>query len=120
MTDRIRLAGIEVFAYHGVLEEERRSGQRFVIDVVLELDLSAAGSSDVLEDTVDYGALAVAIETVGSSERWNLIERVAERIADTILERDLVAAVEVTVHKPQAPIAVPFEDVSVSVRRTRR
>lgn len=120
MTDQIRLTGLEVFAYHGVLDEEKRAGQRFVVDVVLELDLATAGASDNLADTVDYGSLAGEIEALVSSERWNLIERIAERVAEVVLERAPVSAVEVTVHKPQAPVGVALEDVSVTVRRTDR
>ena len=113
----IRLTGIEVFARHGALAVERRRGQTFVVDLVIELDLSAAGESDDLADTVDYGMLAVKVHDLVAGERWNLIERVAARVAEMVLEFEAVQAVEVTVHKPQAPIPVPFEDVSVTIRR---
>jgi dihydroneopterin aldolase len=118
-SDAIRITGIEVFGYHGVLPEEKKAGQRFLIDVDLKLDLSAAGASDDLAETVDYGLLAQRIHDVVASERWDLIERVATRVAETVLEDARVRAVVATVHKPQAPLAVGFGDVAVTVRRNR-
>jgi 7,8-dihydroneopterin aldolase/epimerase/oxygenase len=119
LADLITITGIEVFAYHGVLPEEKAEGQRFLVDVELEVDLSLAGASDALAETVDYGLLAQRIHVVVASERWDLIERVAIRVAETVLEDPRVEAVVATVHKPAAPIAVGFSDVSVTVRRTR-
>ena len=119
MADSITITGIEVFAYHGVLPEEKRAGQRFLVDVELELDLSAAGAADDLTQTVDYGLLAQRIHDVVASERWDLIERVATRVAETLLEDSRVRAAVATIHKPEAPIAVGFSDVSVTVRRDR-
>ena len=113
----IRLTGLRVFAFHGVLAEEQASGQEFVIDVTVFADLSEAGAGDDLSDTIDYGDLATAIHNRVSTERWNLLERVAERVADLVLEDERSAGVEVTIHKPAAPIPVPFEDVAVSLRR---
>lgn len=81
------------------------------------LDLSKAGMSDEISTTVDYGILAQAIHRRVSGERWNLIERVAERVADLVLEDHRIARVEVTVHKPEAPIPVEFDDVRVTVIR---
>ena len=117
--DSIRITGIEVFGYHGVLAEEKKEGQRFVVDIELRLDLSAAGASDALAETVDYGLLAQRIHDVVASERWDLIERVATRVAESVFEDARVKAVVATVHKPQAPIAVGFADVAVTVRRDR-
>ena len=119
MTDLIRITGIRVFAYHGVLPDEKKDGQNFLVDVELSMDLTPAGASDALAETVDYGLLAQRIHDVVASERWDLIERVATRVAETALEDDRVDAVVATVHKPAAPIAVGFSDVSVTVRRDR-
>lgn len=119
MGDSIKISGIEVFAYHGVNAVEKEEGQRFLVDVELDLDLSAAGASDDLGETVDYGLLAQRIHDVVASERWDLIERVATRVAETALEDARVGAVVATVHKPQAPIPLDFGDVSVTVRRER-
>ena len=116
-TDSIRITGIEVLGYHGVLAREKSEGQLFLIDVELKLDLSAAGDSDDLAETVDYGLLAQQIHDLVASERWDLIERVAARVAETVLEDVRVREVVATVHKPGAPVAVGFSDVSVTVRR---
>lgn len=119
MTDRISLRGIRVFAHHGVYAEEQERGQIFLIDVDIEIDLAAAAASDDLADTLDYGRLADAIASRASRERWDLIERVAERTADLVLEDDRVSAVDVTVHKPEVVLPVPVAGVSVSISRGR-
>lgn len=117
--DRILLLGVEAVGHHGVLELERLDGQPFVVDVVLELDLSRAGRSDALGDTVSYAEVAADVMARITGTPFDLIERLAEVIADDVLARPLVAAVEVTVHKPQAPVGHPFTDVQVQVRRER-
>lgn len=119
MSDEIRLTGLEVFAHHGVLPEEREQGQLFYVDVALTLDLSLAGQSDDLRHTVHYGELAEAIRTRVAGERWDLIERVADRVAEMVLEDTRVESVTVVVHKPSAPIPIPFRDVSVTIQRSR-
>jgi len=119
MDGHIRLDGIRVFAHHGVYPEERQAGQTFVIDVTMHLNLEPAVATDDLAATIDYGALAQAIHHRVADERWDLIERVAGRVADLVMEDDRVDAVEVTVHKPEAPIPVSFDDVSVTVRQSR-
>lgn len=117
--DRISVVGLDIYGHHGVLESEREEGQLFSIDVTLELDLAQAGRSDDLADTVDYAQLASRIHDRVASERWNLIETVAHRVAALALEDPRVEAAVVTVHKPQAPITVPFRDVTVTVTRSR-
>lgn len=119
MGDRIDITGIEVHAHHGVLEHEKQHGQTFLIDLGLELDLTSPASTDRLEQTVDYGSLAQRVHDVVSGERWDLIERLAQRIAESVLEHELVDTVTVTVHKPEAPIPVPFRDVAVTLVRSR-
>jgi dihydroneopterin aldolase len=117
--DSITLTGLEVFAHHGVHAAERHLGQRFVIDVTLWLDLSAAGASDDLTKTVDYGVLAKAIVRAASADPVDLIESVAERVAAIVLSNAAVQSTRVAVHKPSAPIPVPFGDVTVTITRTR-
>jgi dihydroneopterin aldolase len=117
--DSIRLVGIEVFARHGVLASEKEAGQAFLVDVELFLDLAKAAASDRIEDTVDYGELAKRIHDVVASERWDLIERVAGRVAEVGLDDPRVDHIKVTVHKPEAPIAVPFSNVAVTLIRHR-
>jgi dihydroneopterin aldolase len=119
MPDRIELRGLHAFGYHGVLPEERRDGQMFVVDVGLETDVTAASTSDDLADTVDYGEVAARIAALVQGEPVALIETLAERIAACCLDDVRVRAVDVTVHKPSAPVGVPVDDVVVSVRRER-
>lgn len=117
--DRISVTGIEVFGRHGVLPHERELGQRFVIDVVLELDLSAAAASDDLADTIDYGSLSRDVAAIGAGDPADLIETVAGRVAERCLRDERVTTVEVTVHKPAAPVPVVAREVAVTIRRGR-
>lgn len=117
--DQIRLTGITALGYHGVFEHERREGQTFVADVVVHLDTRRAAARDDLAHTLDYGALAEQVAAVLSGEPVDLIETVAERIAATVLASGVVQAVDVAVHKPHAPIQVPFGDVVVAIHRDR-
>ena len=117
--DQITLTGLRANAFHGVLEEERRTGQVFIIDVTVHLDLRAAGASDELAQTIHYGELAEEIVAAVESDPVDLIETVAERIAQVVLAHNAAQLVQVTVHKPSAPISVPFADVSVTIMRGR-
>ena len=119
MTDLLTLTGLRASAFHGVFEHERRTGQVFIIDVTIHLDLSPAAAGDELAKTIHYGELAE--EIVGAVERdpVDLIETVAERIAQLVLAHEPAQLVEVTVHKPSAPITVPFDDVAVTIERDR-
>ena len=117
--DRVALRGLRGFGRHGVLPTERAHGQEFLVDVTLGLDTRAAAGSDDLADTVDYGALADGVVAVVTGEPVNLIETLAGRVATLCLAQPAVQQVEVTVHKPSAPVAVPFEDVSVTITRSR-
>lgn len=117
--DRIELRGVEAFGYHGVLAQEKRDGQPFVVDVVMHLDLARAGRTDALSDTVSYAEVAGEVVARVTGPSFDLIERLAEVVADDVLAHDLVDAAEVTVHKPQAPVGHPFSDVAVTVRRAR-
>lgn len=113
--DRIRLTGIALDAIHGVHEFERQTPQRFVVDVTLQLQRSA--SDDDLTTTVDYSVLAGRIADDVRGEPVNLIETLAERIATTCLSSPLVSRVEVTVHKPDAPVGLALSDISVTITR---
>ncbi|QLL07103.1 dihydroneopterin aldolase [Mycobacterium vicinigordonae] len=120
MADRIELRGLVVRGRHGVFEHERSNGQDFVVDVIVWIDLAQAAASDDLTDTYDYSVLAqLAADVVGGTPR-NLIETVGAEIADEVIKDERVHAVEVTVHKPQAPISQGFDDVAVVTRRSRR
>jgi 7,8-dihydroneopterin aldolase/epimerase/oxygenase len=117
--DRIELRGLRVRGHHGVFDHERRDGQDFVLDLVLWTGLAAAGASDDLADTVDYGTLADVAAAVVEGPSRSLIEAVAADVAAAVLADPRVAAVEVVLHKPQAPIARPFDDVAVRITRSR-
>lgn len=117
--DRITLTGLQAAGHHGVFEHERADGQLFVIDVTAHLSLRDAAASDDLDDTVHYGVLAEQVVAAVESDPVDLIETVAERVAGVALGFSRVETVEVTVHKPQAPIAVPFDDVAVTIVRSR-
>lgn len=119
MTDRIELTGIEVFARHGVYPEEKERAHVFKVDVAVYADLSTAGASDELDDTIDYGLLASEIREVVGSETHQLIERVAERVAAVALAHARAERVRVTIHKPDAPVEVALSDVSVTIERSR-
>ncbi len=117
--DRVVLTGLRARGHHGVFAFEREQGQDFVVDVTLVLDLAPASTADDLGRTVDYGVLAEAVVADVQGEPLNLIEALAERIARTCLRQPGVSEVEVTVHKPQAPISVTFTDVAVTLTRSR-
>ena len=120
MADRIELRGLTVRGRHGVFEHERANGQDFVIDITVWIDLADAAASDDLADTYDYGALAQLAADIVAGPPRNLIETVGGEIADYVMDDERVHAVEVVVHKPQAPIPQKFADVAVVVRRSRR
>ncbi len=117
--DEIVLTGLTVFGRHGVYDHEREDGQDFTIDLRLRMPLHDAARSDDVVDTVHYGELAEKVAAVVAGEPVNLIETLAERIADVALGDPRVHSVRVTVHKPHAPIALAFSDVAVTVDRGR-
>ncbi|WP_454561623.1 dihydroneopterin aldolase [Mycobacterium haemophilum] len=120
MADRIELRGLTVHGRHGVYDVERVNGQDFVVDVILWIDLADAAASDDLADTHDYVVLAERAAEIIAGPPRNLIETVGSEIADFVMDDERVHAVEVVVHKPQAPIPQKFSDVAVVVRRSRR
>ncbi|WP_173132312.1 dihydroneopterin aldolase [Kibdelosporangium persicum] len=119
MSDRITLTGLRVRGNHGVFEHEKRDGQDFVVDITVWLDLTDAAKTDDLAKTMHYGELAERAAAIVAGPARDLIESVAGEIADDVMTDERVTAVEVTVHKPSAPIPLTFADVSVTVRRDR-
>ncbi len=115
--DCIRITGIRGHGRHGVFADERANGQEFAADIAYWLDVRPAAQSDELADGVDYGQVALIAHGILVGEPANLIETVAERIAGAVLALPGVQRVAVTVHKPQAPIPVPFDDVTITVER---
>lgn len=120
MADRIELRGLTIRGRHGVFESERAEGQDFVVDITVWIDLVDAAASDDLADTYDYGLLAQRAADIVAGPARNLIETVAAEIAEDVMNDERVHAVEVTVHKPQAPIRQRIADVAVVARRSRR
>ncbi|MGV0626044.1 dihydroneopterin aldolase [Mycolicibacter minnesotensis] len=119
MTDRIELRGLKVRGNHGVFDHERVDGQDFIVDITLWMDLAVAAASDDLADTYDYGLLAQRAAAVIAGPARDLIETVAAEIAEQVMDDPRVQAVEVTLHKPHAPIPLTFADVAVVARRSR-
>ena len=117
--DRIELRGIRAYGRHGVFSAEREQGQEFGVDVVLFVDTRRAAATDDLVETVDYGTLASDVAAIVSGEPVDLIETLAERVSVRCLADSRVRATEVTVHKPHAPVTVPLDDVTVTIRRSR-
>jgi len=118
-TDRLAIYGIEATGHHGVLDFERRDGQVFKVDVALGVDTRPAAATDDLHDTVDYGSLVAAVKKAVETDPVDLVETLAERIANVCLQDSRVQWTEVTVHKPHAPIEATFEDVALTIFRSR-
>ena len=119
--DRIYIKGLDVFAYHGVMPKEKRDGQRFVLDITLDCDLSRAGRTDRLEDTVDYTAVMDAAVQAMTENSYDLIERAASRTAEAILRaEEKVERVTLCLRKPKAPIDKIFDYVAVEITRERK
>ena len=117
--DRVAVLGIAGTGHHGVFDHEKRDGQPFVVDVTLAVDTRAAAAADDLARTVNYGEVAAAVLAVIEGPAYDLVETVAQQVADACLAFDGVVAVEVAVHKPEAPVGVPFRDVVVTIVRHR-
>jgi dihydroneopterin aldolase len=119
MTDELAVLGIECWGHHGVFDHERRDGQKFVVDLVLGVDTAPAAASDDLRDTVDYGSLVAGVAEAVQRDPVDLIETLAQRIADVCLLDARVEWARVTVHKPDAPIEATFRDVRLTITRHR-
>lgn len=117
--DLIEVHGIVARGHHGVLASERVTGQTFIADVILAVDTQSAADSDDLADTVDYSVVAQAVHALLAGDPVDLIETLAERIASGCLEFPGVQAVEVALHKPEAPVGVPVSDVVLRILRER-
>ena len=119
MTDELSVRGIECWGHHGVFDHERRDGQTFKVDLTLGIDTASAAESDDLRDTIDYGSLVDEVAAVVQGEPVDLIETLAQRIADVCLLDTRVEWARVTVHKPDAPIQATFADVQLTITRHR-
>ena len=121
MTDQVFVNGLALHAYHGVMQHEGKVGQNFKLDLMLDIDLTAASRTDKLAHTVGYDQVVEVASRAFCARRYRLVEAAAGAVADAILERfPQVASMRVTVHKPHAPIAATFDDVGVSIVRARQ
>lgn len=117
--DVITIRGISATGFHGVFDHERREGQTFVVDVKVATSFRVSAASDDVSDTLDYGLMSQAVVEEIQGGPYNLIEKLASVIVDRLMRDFAPLAVQVTVHKPQAPISVPFGDVAVTMSRSR-
>jgi dihydroneopterin aldolase len=117
MPDRIELRGLRALGTHGALPEEQSRAQPFEADLDLAVELHRAGTTDDLDDTVDYGAIAIIAERVVTTERFSLLERLAERIADEVRADERVQSVTVTVRKLRPPVPVDLSSAAVRITR---
>jgi 7,8-dihydroneopterin aldolase/epimerase/oxygenase len=121
MTDQVFVSGLALHAYHGVMPHEAKVGQTFKLDLTLDIDLAGASRSDKLADTVGYDQVVEVASTAFCARRYRLVEAAAGAVADAVLARFArVTGVRVTVHKLHAPIAATFDDVGVSILRSRQ
>ena len=116
---RIEICGLEVFAYHGALDSEREQGQRFRLDITLDVDTHIAAQTDHLSDTVDYGQIVRDVAEFVRSTRYDLLEALASSVVDELLRNSRVAAAEVRISKPDVELGESVGEVAVTVRRAR-
>ena len=117
--DRLAVRGLVFRGHHGVFESERRDGQDFMVDLELGIDSTTAAATDDLRDTVDYGTLVDEVRVAVEDDPVDLIETLAQRLADVVLLDPGVEWVEITLHKPNAPIDATFDDVALTITRSR-
>ncbi|MBR3954574.1 MAG: dihydroneopterin aldolase [Clostridia bacterium] len=118
--DKIIINNLHIFAYHGVNPEEKENGQNFYLDIVCTADLGAPGQTDNLNDTVNYAKIVKAVTKVFTENKYDLIERAAQVVADCVLEQfEKVQTVKVTLRKPEAPVKADFGFVAVEIERSR-
>jgi dihydroneopterin aldolase len=119
VTDELSVWGIECYGHHGVFEHEKREGQTFVVDLTLGVDTAPAAATDDLRDTVDYGSLVASVKQAVEADPVDLIETLAQRLADVCLRDVRVEWARITVHKPEAPIDATYSDVALTITRKR-
>lgn len=118
--DKIIIKGLKIYAYHGVNPEEKTEGQNFILDIICTSDLSKPCVSDNVDDTVSYAQIIKLVRKIFTSEKYDLIEKAAQIVADRILDSFPAAEqVTVTLKKPEAPMKADFEYVAVEITRSR-
>lgn len=116
--DVIHIRRLEIFANHGVIPEENTLGQKFIISADLYKDLRAAGKTDNLKETIHYGRAAVLIKQISEKSVFQLIEKLAEEIADALLKNFPLEKVKIVIEKPWAPVRLPLDTVAVEIERS--
>jgi dihydroneopterin aldolase len=119
VSDVIRITGLTLHGYHGVLDHEKRDGQTFVVDLAIELDAKQAGTTDHLAHTVDYSTVVDAVAEVVTGEKLDLIETLAYRVGAAVVAFEGVVAAEITIHKPEAPVGHSVSDISFTTRMVK-
>jgi 7,8-dihydroneopterin aldolase/epimerase/oxygenase len=117
--DKIEIKGIKIYGYHGVMEEEKKLGQNFIVDLKIYKDLKMAGETDSIENTVSYAEIYDSVKQIIKKEKYDLIERLAEKIAEEVLTKFAIDKIKVRVKKPNAPIYGNFKYVGVEIKRKR-
>ena len=118
--DKIIIKGLRLFAYHGVNPEEKEKGQNFVFDIALTVNMNRACASDCVDDTVSYAKVVKTVRRAFTAEKYNLLEKCAQTVAQAILdEYPDVFTVELTLKKPEAPVSAEFDYMGVSITRGR-
>ncbi|ADL13287.1 dihydroneopterin aldolase [Acetohalobium arabaticum] len=121
MSDYIRLEGLEFYGYHGALAEEKELGQRFIVDLELEIDLQEAGMTDRLDQTINYAEVYQKVKEIVEGDSYDLIEAVAEKIADSLLrDYSILEGIAVRVKKPEVPIPGVLDWVEVEIERSSK
>ena len=116
---QIKISGLSAFGYHGVFEHEKINGQEFIVDLEINYDASSAISSDNIAEALDYGEITKSVKDIIENTRRDLIEVLANDIADLLIKKDKVIEVSVVLHKPQAPVAVKVSDIAVKITKTK-
>lgn len=118
--DKITIKGLNLFAYHGVNPEEKENGQNFILDIDYYLESSVSCLTDDVDDTVSYAKVVKCVRKAFLSDKYNLIEKAAQVVAEAIInEFDLVKRVDITLKKPQAPVSADFDYMAVTISRIR-
>ncbi len=117
--DKVLITGIKTFGYHGVFEDEKKNGQTFIIDLEYSYDTNKATQTDDLIHAIDYGSVAIRTKAIVETGSFNLIEKLADHLAETLLKEFTFNSIKISIHKPNAPINLEFSDVVVVAERKK-
>ncbi len=118
--DKILIRNLKIYAYHGVLDEEKANGQYFIFDIDASVDISLPCVTDNVEDTVNYALMVECVTEIFTSQKDDLVERAAQRVADGLFAQfEKISALRILLKKPSAPIDADFDWVGVEINRKR-